>query len=106
MTCSAGGDDPMIATANGAIHDGNNPPSLVSRVAAWDWRDGPTEGLLQIDSTGETFHFHLFEERVGEADDDDIRVFGLYPVSSDCLDRFVAALSPYHQPRWPIWCPI
>jgi hypothetical protein len=74
-------------------------------VAAWDWRDGPTEGLLQIESNGDTYHFRLLEERMGDADDDDIRVFGLYPVSSDCLERFVAAVSPYHEPRWPIWWP-
>jgi hypothetical protein len=96
----------MTASANGAKHDSRQLPSRISRVAAWDWRDGPTEGLLQFDCSGETYQFQLLEERPGENDEDDIRVFGLYPVPSDSLDRFVAAVSPYHEPRWPIWWPV
>jgi hypothetical protein len=96
----------MIASTIGVTHDTHKLPSHVSRVAAWDWHDGPTEGLLQFDGLGGTYHFQLLEERPGKNGDEDIRVFGLYPVPSDCFGRFVTAVSQYHQPRWPIWWPV
>lgn len=93
----------MNISTRSSLHEGVNPPSLVRRVVAWDWRDGPIEGLLQIGESGEVFYFRMLEEKPASGDEDEIRVFGLYPVPSETLDHLTRTLGAYQQPRQPIW---
>ncbi len=78
----------------------------VSRVAAWDWYDGPTEGLLQCEDSITTFYFRMLEERIADNDGDDVRIYGLYPSELELFNQFVAEVGAHHPPRWPVWWPI
>ncbi|HLW67503.1 MAG TPA: hypothetical protein VKS79_19465 [Gemmataceae bacterium] len=89
-----------------SLSEGVNDPSPVSRVIALGYYDGPTEGILQFGDAGPVFRFELLEQsESAESDELDVRVYGLYPLAQDSLMRLVAALAPYKQPTWPIWCP-
>ena len=79
---------------------------LLSHVIALDWYDGPTEGILQLGDNGSVFRFHLLETRNGSPENDDVTVYGLYPMPSEWIGRLVELLTPTHTPKWPVWWPI
>jgi hypothetical protein len=84
----------------------SNSPTRVQRLIAWDWRDGPTEGLLRTDDGSATYYFRLLEERPSNIDDKDIRVFGLYESTANAFEALVASFVAHQMPRWPIWSPL
>jgi hypothetical protein len=89
------------------LHEGLNDPSPIHRVIALDWHDGPTGGVLQLGEAGPVFRFQMFDQRIGVGPDDmDLRVYGLYPLPNDALNRITDSLASYHSPHWPVWWPI
>jgi hypothetical protein len=88
------------------FHEGVNDPSPITRVIALNYYDGPTLGVLQVGDGGSVYRFVLLDQRQVETDDEaELRVFGLYPLPADSLDRLASAVSPHVPPRWPVWCP-
>jgi hypothetical protein len=57
-------------------------------------------------AAGPVYKFVTLEELSGAPDDVDVRVFGLYPLPSDAIDRLVAAVAPHLTPNWPVWAPV
>jgi hypothetical protein len=90
-----------------SLHEGTNCPSPITRVLAFDYHDGPREGILQLGDGGEVYRFVLIEEieRTGP-DADNVRVFGLSPLPPQTLDQITDLVSPYSKPRWPVWVPL
>ena len=88
------------------FREGINDPSPISRLIALDWYDGPTEGVLQLGDSGPIFRFQMLDERIGSPENEDVRVYGLYPLPVESIDRLVELLSPTHTPNWPVWWPI
>jgi hypothetical protein len=70
-----------------------------AKVLALGYYDGPIEGLLVCRSGA---HGYLFKY----LDGDDLRIFSLTPIDPIAIARLVEALSPYQNPRWPVWIPI
>lgn len=95
----------MNHASNGTsdFHPGDNTPSPVSRVIAFDFYDGPTDGVLQLGSNGPVYRF---EPAPAETQSPDTRRFLLRRLPNDTLNRIVDLLAPYHSPQWPCWCPI
>jgi hypothetical protein len=86
---------------------GENCPSPITRVLALGYTDGPTEGVLQFGEGGPVFRFSLIDEvREAAPDRDDLRLFGLSGLPVGTLDELTKLLSPYLEPRWPVWVPV
>src|SRR6266568_2897931 len=88
------------------LSEGLNDPSPFTKVLALDWYDGPTGGVVQLGEGGEVFRFELLDKQQLAETDIDLRVFGLYPLLPNALARLTAALTPTHEPNWPVWFPI
>ena len=73
-----------------------------SHVIALGYSDGPTQGLLRL-QTGQDFWFDLVVEDI----DLDVRVFILRLLPADLFDSAVATIERFlGRPRWPIWVPL
>ena len=95
----------MSASQNGIgdFHAGDNTPSPVSRVIAFGFYDGPTDGVLQLGTNGPVYRYDLAH---AEDHSPDTRRFLLRRLPNDALTRIIELLAPYHSPQWPCWCPI
>jgi hypothetical protein len=93
-------------TTAGDLREGVNDPSPIARVLILDYYDGPLGGVLRLGG-GAVFRYALLDERQLDTNDSvDIRVYGLYPLAADALDRLTEVLTPHTTPpRWPVWCP-
>jgi hypothetical protein len=83
--------------------EGRHLPSPVSRVLAFGYSDGPTDGVLQVGEAGPIYRFALTADQpdLGE----DVRLFELASLPADTLDTLTTLLSPYARPHWPTWVP-
>ncbi len=99
----------MNAPKNGSptLRQMENAPSPISRVIAFGYSDGPTEGVLQVGDGGEVYQFSLIDElEVGGSDSAEVRLFGLSRLPSQVFQKLVDVLSPYSKPQWPVWVPV
>ena len=86
------------------IRVGRNDPSPVSRVLILGYYDGATDGVLQLGDDGPVYRFDWSDE-VHNPDGSDARSYTLRPLAIDALDRLIAILADYHEPKWPAWLP-
>ena len=98
-------------TLSPGLREGADYPSPVTRVLAFGYFDGPTEGVLQVGPDGEVYRFVMIDELPGQgADDTDLRSFALSPLAAESLDALVGvlaeALSPSLPPNWSLWVPV
>ncbi len=84
--------------SNDVLHEGVRFPSPFSRIIALGYYDGPTSGILEGGTAGPAYKFVML-------DGDDLRIYSLAPLPPGSLENLVQLLTPYQQPRWPLWCP-
>jgi hypothetical protein len=89
------------------LRAGNDYPSPITRILALGYYDGPTEGVLQVGDQGRIYRFTLIEEFPGGGEEGtDLRLFGLSPLPPGALGELTTILSPYAEPKWPVWVPL
>lgn len=95
------------ASINGReIHEGLHYPSPAEKIIALGWYDGPTDGILQC-RDGLVFRFHSDGTVLDWGEEgEDLRVYDLFPLPSDSLQRVVSSLASFQSPRWPLWVPL
>jgi hypothetical protein len=79
-------------------------PGGARRVLILGYYDGALDGVLEAD-TGDVYRFDSLaepEQLVRQKS----RSYLLKPLPADALDRLVAIIGPYSQPRWPAWLPV
>jgi len=79
-------------------------PSAARRVLMFGYYDGALDGVLELDG-GDLYRFDSVaepEELVRQKS----RSYTLRRLPKDALDRLVAIIEPYMQPRWPLWIPV
>ena len=88
----------------------DSPP--FKKVIALDYHDGPTSGAVQCAGGTAAYRFELLAIDVdgvydGAAWDrgEELRVYGLAPLSSGSFEHIVRILAELEEPRWPIWAP-
>jgi len=92
-----------------SLQEGTNCPSPITRVIAFDYYDGPREGVLQLGEGGEVYRFSLFDvirPAPAHPEEEDIWLFALSRLPPQTWDRLIDLLAPYLQPRWPVWVPL
>ena len=88
------------------FHEGLKYPSPAVKIAVLGWYDGPTDGYLESQD-GKVFRFKMLDaiQNWGK-EGNDLRLYELFPLPADSLERFCRALAPYQSPRWPVWAPL
>jgi hypothetical protein len=73
-----------------------------AKILAFDYDDGPTEGLAWSEHCLVSVKFDLlaWDERR------ELRIFSLAPLPPHSFAEVVAACSVMGSPRWPVWVPI
>jgi len=101
---------PSICNRVGPLESTEASP--FAKVIALDFTDGPTAGVVQCASCPLAYRFETLAididgtvDRAAWDRGEEIRVFGLAPLSAGTFERIVDVLSPLGQPTWPIWAP-
>ena len=83
------------------------PPAewRAERVIAFDWYDGPRQGVCRLVNPEVEFVFRLLDERSTEDDLDD-RVFSVEELPPGSVARVLAALAPFGSPVNATWVPV
>lgn len=81
---------------------GLNDPSPVSRVIAFGYYDGATDGVLQLGDGGPVYRFDWTDETAPGRE----REYDLRPLPADAFTRLVAVVGEHIEPRWPAWVPV
>jgi hypothetical protein len=78
-------------------------PSPFDRILILGWYDGPEEGLAHCGACDRDYLF----KAVGFINEDSgVRLYRLSELPENAMQTVVEALSPYMQPRWPLWAPL
>lgn len=75
--------------------------SPFKRILSLGYYDGPTMGIAQCDNCQAEYKFDIFSWD----DQQDIRIYGLFPLPPGGLSKIIDALSLMGPPEWPIWIP-
>jgi hypothetical protein len=72
-------------------------PSPFSRIIILGYYDGATTGALECRECGLCYRFEMlyWDEQ------QDKRIFGLFPLKRECFERLIEVLQPYSTPGWP-----
>lgn len=81
---------------------GLNDPSPVSRVIAFGYYDGATDGVMEL-SGGLVYRFDWADES-SEADLE--RRYTLRPLPVGSFERLAAVVGEHIEPHWPAWVPV
>jgi hypothetical protein len=81
---------------------GLNDPSPVSRVFAFGYYDGATDGVLQLGDGGPVYRFDWAEEPTPGRE----REYTLRPLPAGSFERLAAIVGEHIEPHWPAWVPI
>lgn len=84
---------------NSCWHEAANYLSPVQKVLAFNYYDGPTDGVLQC-GDGQTYRFDLL---AWDEETQDVRVFALSPLPQPEWERLIALCTARETPRWPVW---
>ncbi len=79
--------------------EGADYPSPVEKVLALEHYDGPMEGVLQC-AGGDVYRFDML---AWDEETQDVRIFGLSPLSRLAWDHLLALCAGHDSPRWPVW---
>jgi hypothetical protein len=88
-----------------SLHEGCNFHSPFTKILGLGYYDGPTNGVLQVGTSGQIYRFDLVDE-LHNPEGLDLRLFVLAPLPSTALVRLEHAYAPYWTPQWPLWVPI
>lgn len=83
---------------------GLNDPSPVSRVIAFGYYDGATDGVLLL-GDGIGYRFDLAGE-THNPDRCDERRYTLRPLPAGSFEELAAVVGEHIEPRWPAWVPV
>jgi hypothetical protein len=83
------------------------PPSqwVTRQAIAFDWYDGPREGICALARPVGEFYFELLDERMNPEDSDD-RLFRLKELAAGSVEGAVRALEDLGGPSAPLWVPL
>jgi hypothetical protein len=74
----------------------------LSRLIAFGYYDGPTEGVVELADNCGTFFFRLIWMDI----ELETRILRLTNAPANSVDRLTTMLSDLGYPHWPIWIPI
>jgi hypothetical protein len=85
---------------------------LFSKIIAFGYEDGPTNGVVQSADGATAYRFELLATDIDGAYDyeawdrgEELRVYSLTMLLAGTFERIVGILSLIEKPNWPIWTP-
>ncbi len=79
--------------------------SPFDQEVVFGYYDGPTNGIVRCGHCGRTFRYDLLDLHL-PSEEGDTRIFEVSPIAEGSLERFIAEMSAYQEPKRPVWVPL